>query len=120
MTTLQVSGTGAVVLGWRQEEERLLYSYVLSPTDLNRFYTMLMQLPFWETNTTRRSGKHEEMNIHIRVSDQEAGTWNGVQCWHNDLDQYATISALLLRLYKLIGSLSDQEIPKPEWVDTID
>ena len=42
MTTLQVSGTGAVVLGWRQDDDRLLYSYVLSNVDQMRFYTMLL------------------------------------------------------------------------------
>lgn len=119
MTTLQVSGTGAVVLGWRQDEDRLLYSYVLSNVDQVRFYTMLLDLPFWETNTTRRNGKDDEQNIHIRLSDQEAGTYNGIQCWHTDLDQHPVIGTLLFRLYKLIGGLSDNEIPRPTWVDDI-
>ena len=119
MTTLQVSGTGSIILGWRQDDERLLYSYVFSESDRARFYKMLLELPFWESATTRRSGKDGEMNIHMRLSDQKAGTWNGIQCWHTDLAQYTTVEHLCMRLRRLMESISDEQMPIPQWLDAL-
>lgn len=119
MTTLQVAGTGSIILGWRQDDERLLYSYVFSEADCARFYSMLLELPFWESATTRRSGKEDEMNIHMRLSDQKAGTWNGIQCWHTDLERYTVIQSLCVRLRRLMTSISDAELPMPQWLDAL-
>lgn len=121
MATLQVSGTGATLLGWRRDEdERLLYSFKLSGRDQHRFYQMLLDLPFWECTIQRRSARQEEMNIHLRLSDQKAGTWSGIQLWHEDVTQFNTLQTLMFRLYRFIASVSDDEIPTPEWVDDLE
>lgn len=121
MSTLQISGTGSTLLGWRrQEDERLLYSFKLSARDQRRFYEMLLDLPFWECTIQRRPARAGEMNIHLRLSDQKAGSWSGIQLWHEDISEYDLLQTLMFRIYRFIASASDDEIPTPEWVDDLE
>ena len=121
MTTLQVAGTGMTLLGWRRDDEdRLLYSFKLAARDQRRFYEMLLDLAFWECTIQRRPPRHGEMNIHMRLSDQRAGTWSGLQLWHEELADFPALQTLIYRLYRFIGSASEGEIPIPEWVDDLE
>lgn len=115
MLTLQLSGMGKILLGWRRDEERELFSVQLQHQDALKFYQMLVDLPFWELNPARRSRRHnDELNIHLRLSDLVKGTWGGVQFWVDDMQEYPMLRDLMYRINRLAMALSDGEIPAPD------
>ena len=115
MLTLQLSGMGKILLGWRRDEERELFSVQLQHQDALKFYRMLVDLPFWELTPARRSRRHnDELNIHLRLSDLVKGTWGGVQFWVDDMQEYPMLRDLMYRINRLSMALSDGEIPAPD------
>lgn len=117
MMTLQLSGAGKILLGWRRsEEERELFSVQLLERDWRRFYQMLVDHPFWECSPSRRKRRDDtEINIHMRVSDQAAGTWSGLQCWGEDLKEFPDLQELMYRISRFTLALSQGDIPSPDW-----
>lgn len=115
MLTLQLSGMGKVLLGWRRDDEKELFSVELHERDAMRFYQMLQDLPFWEANPARRTRRHdEEINIHLRLSDLMKGTWGGVQFWVDDMKDFPMLRDLMYRVNRLAMALSDGDIPAPD------
>lgn len=114
MLTLQVSGPGRILLGWRKDEDSELFSVQLLERDQLRFYQMLVELPFWESSPVRRARRDdEEYNIHIRLSDQLAGTWSGLQFWSYDVKEFPVLQDLLYRICKLTQAISQGDIALP-------
>lgn len=112
ITTLQISGSGWALVSWRSDDETDMYSYQLDPEALHRFYAMLLEEPFWRSNVKRRGRDEEidEVNVHLRLSDQTKGTCNGLQFWTGDLVEHGRLSHTLDRLARLIEVLTDGEI----------
>ena len=117
MLTLQVSGEGRLLLGWRRDDdEQELYSLKLQESDWSRFYELLLELPFWECNPARRTRRNDdELNVHIRLSDQVAGTWSGVQFWSQDMSEFSVLERLMHRIERITLAISGGEIPYPNW-----
>ena len=111
ITTLQVSGSGWALLSWRAVEEADMYNFQFDQDEIERFYQMLLDYPFWRANPARRSRRDGEVNVHLRLSDQIAGTCNGIQFWTGDVDEFATLRELMINVGQLIDHLSDGEIP---------
>jgi hypothetical protein len=112
MTTLQVSGTGWTLLGWRNDEDRRLVSVDLSWSDQERLYEILLQYPFWETSPARRDRRDNEKNIHLRFSDRDAATYSGVHFWNTEMDEFPELHGLMIWMSEFIQNLSDGDIPK--------
>jgi hypothetical protein len=89
-----------------------MYSYQLDGTALVRFYEMLLEEPFWRSNVKRRGRNEEieEVNVHLRLSDQTKGTCNGLQFWTGDLDEHTRLNHTIDRLERLISILTDGDI----------
>lgn len=115
MTTLQVSGTGLVLLGWKDGEDRTLFSVQLADDSHQRFYAMLQEHPFWHITPVRRTRQQDEMNVHLRLTDQGQATWSGLQFWHTDLDEFSALRELMLRLNRLIEAIAGDDIPRFDW-----
>lgn len=109
IVTLQLSGNGRLLLSWRQEDEddNMLWSVQLSDSDQKKFYKLLLTHPFWRTNPARRARRPDEINIHLRISDQHAGNQNAIQFWSNDLLHNPELSQLMVRLSRIMRTLSD-------------
>ena len=114
--TLQVSGSGWSLLSWRQGEDTDMYSFQLRDEEMKRLYEVCLEHPFWRASPKRRTRKDHEVNYHFRVSDQAAGTCNGIQFWSDDMEEYPVLSALVVRLLRLIELLSDEEIPTDDFL----
>ncbi len=112
ITTLQISGSGWALVSWRSEDETDMYSYQLDERALTRFYEMLLEHPFWRNNVKRRSRNEDidEVNVHMRLSDQTKGTCNGLQFWTGDLGEHERLGHTLDRIARLIHILTDGEI----------
>ncbi len=117
MLTLQISGQGKLLLGWRRDDdEQELYSVQLLEQDYLRFYEMLLELPFWECTPPRRTRRdNEELNVHARLSDQSAGTWSGVQFWAQDMKEFPVLRQLMYRIERITMAISQGDIPYPDW-----
>ena len=113
--TLQVSGSGWALLSWRQVDETDMYSFQLRDEDMMRLYEVCLEHPFWRASPKRRSRREHEINYHFRVSDQAAGTCNGIQFWSDDMDEFGVLRTLVDRLLRLIKLLSDDEIPTEQF-----
>ena len=111
ITTLQISGNGWALLSWRAEETADMYSYLLSAEELKKFYGVITEFPFWSANPKRRTRNGDEINVHVRISDQDAGTSNGIQFWSTDIADFPVLGRLLARIQKLNQVLSDDEVP---------
>ena len=114
--TLQVSGSGWALLSWRANDETDMYSFQLRNEDMKRLYEVCLEHPFWRASPKRRTRNEHEINYHFRVSDQAAGTCNGIQFWTDDMDEFPVLSALVERMLRLITLLSDDEIPTEQFV----
>lgn len=114
--TLQVSGSGWALLSWRQNDETDMYSFQLRDEDMKRLYEVCLEHPFWRASVKRRTRLDHEINYHFRVSDQAAGTCNGIQFWSDDMEDFPVLSALVERLLRLIKLLSDEEIPTDQFL----
>lgn len=111
MTTLQISASGWTLLSWRRGEEREMFSVDLSPDDHHAFYELVHEYPFWEASPTRRKREGDETNVHIRLSDRSAGTYNGVQFWEGDMETYPVLRELTARIVRLVRAISNDSIP---------
>lgn len=109
ITTLQISGSGWALVSWRADEDTDMYSYQLDEDALHRFYAMLLEEPFWRSNVKRRSRDEDldEVNVHLRLSDQTKGTCNGLQFWTGDLVEHERLSHTLDRLARIIDVLTE-------------
>lgn len=115
--TLQISGSGWVLLSWRASDTTDMYSFQLTDKDMQRLYTVLLEHPFWRATPKRRSRKEHETNFHFRLSDQAAGTCNGIQFWSDDTVEFPVLKHLLVRICRLIDILSEDEIPAAQFLD---
>ena len=121
MLTLQVSASGWVILGWRKEDDQILHSVQLPTRDQLRLYEVMLELPFWRASAPRRPRRDEdELNVHVRLADQVAGTWSGVQFWSQDLPSQPTLQAFMSRMHRLAGAIATPEFPLPPWGNTLD
>ncbi len=111
IVTLQVSGNGRTLLSWRKDEEddedNQLWSVQLSASDQIKFYKLLIAHPFWRENLARRARRANEINIHLRFSDQTAGNQNAIQVWSNDLASNPVLSQLMARISRIMRAVSD-------------
>ena len=115
MTTLQIAGEGWVLLSFKQGEERDLYSVQLTERDYMRVYEILLKHAFWSASPQRRPPEDDEVNIHLRLSDQHLGTWNGLQFWDGDMKEFPVLRELMYRLVRLIRAISKDGIDLPDW-----
>ena len=121
MLTLQVSATGWVILGWRLGDDQALHSVQLPTRDQMRLYQVMLELPFWSANPLRRPKRHDqELNVHIRLADQAAGTWTGVQFWSEDLPEHPTLQAFMQRISRLAQAIGSPDLPPPPWGGVLD
>lgn len=111
MTTLQINGTGWTLLGWRNDEDRAMFSVELTWPDQKRLYEILRDYPFWEASPARRDREGEETNVHLRISDRDAGTYSGVHFWDSEMDEFPVLWRLMDRLTELIQNVSGGDIP---------
>lgn len=111
MTTLQVNGSGWTLLGWRNDEDRHLYSVELTWPDQKRLYEILRDNPFWEADPARRDREGDEKNVHLRISDRDAGTYSGLHFWDSEMDSFPQLQRLMDRITELIQNISDGDIP---------
>ena len=111
MTTLQVNGTGWTLLGWRNDEDREMYSVELIWADQKRLYEILREYPFWEASPARRDRDGDETNVHLRISDREAGTYSGVHFWDTEMEEFPVLWRVTNRLTELIQNISGGDIP---------
>lgn len=111
LITLQISGVGNVLLSWSQSDDHdVLVSVQIGRQDLIKIHRLLLNYPFWATTMHRRPRRGEETHIHLRLSDQGAGTYNGVQFWSGDLVDVPVLQELMKRVLRIIVSLSDNAI----------
>lgn len=111
ITTLQLSGSGRALLSWRQDEGSNIFTYVMTHQEMKDFYALLHENPFWRQKPKRRASKEDEVNVHMKISDNDLGTYNGVQFWSDDLGEFPVLSKLVQQMEKLFSVLSDSEIP---------
>lgn len=111
ITTLQISGSGWALVGWRDEEDAEMFSHQLTDQDMRRIYGLIMRYPYWHTNPPKRERLAHESNVHIRISDQEKGISQGLQFFSDDMQQLPVLKDLMLRLNSLIQTLSEGAIP---------
>ena len=109
--TLQVSGLGQVLLSWRTSPEDVdLWTLEFTDEDYHQFLRLLMRYRFWTTKPPRRAREGEELNVHLRISAQDVGTYKGVQFWSGDLQEYRVLRRLVTPLSKLIQNISRDSI----------
>lgn len=109
--TLQISGKGRLLLSWRQDaEDSELWSLQLQDSDCHKLAMLFLEHPFWQASPLRRPRRAQETNIHLRICDQEAGTYNGLQFWSADMDEFPVLRDLMRRLGRLIRTVSEDEI----------
>lgn len=111
MTTLQVNGSGWTLLGWRNEENREMFSVELTWADQKRLYEILREHPFWESSPARRDREEGETNIHLRLSDRSNGTYSGLHFWDTEMEMFPVLWGLMDRVTELTQNISGGEIP---------
>ncbi len=109
--TLQVSGSGNALLSWRHDYENVdLWSLRFTDEDYHQFLRLFLTHRFWTLNPSRRDREGDELNVHLRVSAQDVGTYEGIQFWSDDMDEYRVLRKLITPLGKLIQNISHEEI----------
>lgn len=111
LTTLQIAGSGQTLLSWKNAEFNKLFSVQLSETDHVKFYKILRAHPFWDATPARRAGNPDEASIHLRFSDQAAGTHGSLQFWNDDIADFPVLAPLMRSLLGLIHHIAQDEIP---------
>jgi hypothetical protein len=111
LTTLQVAGSGGTLLSWRGGDDNKLFSVQLSQSDLVKLYKILRANPFWDASPARRPGRDGEVNIHVRLADQAAGTHGSMQFWDGDIDEFPVLGRLMQPLINLMRLIAQDEIP---------
>lgn len=117
MTTLQISGSGYTLLSWKQAGESELFHVELSADDMEKFYGILVEHPFWDASPTRRKRQEGETNVHLRFADQGKGLYSMVQFWSGDIEEYPVLGRLLDRVIHVIRVVSEDSIPYMELPD---
>lgn len=111
IVTLQVSGSGNVLLSWRQGPDDVdLWTLQFTDEDYYQFIRLFMTYPFWTSNPPRRSREEGETNIHVRISAQDIGTYQGAQFWTYDMEEFPILQKLLIPLTKLVQMISRDAI----------
>ncbi|MGM0555418.1 MAG: hypothetical protein ACQEVA_03470 [Myxococcota bacterium] len=118
MTTLQISGSGYTLLSWKQTGESELFHVELSADDMEKFYGILVEHPFWDASPTRRKRQEGETNVHMRFADQGKGLYSMVQFWSDDIEKFPVLGRLLDRVIHVIRVVSEDSIPYLELPDT--
>ncbi len=113
--TLQISGTGWVLLSHRpqgqlDDAEDEIYSVYLATRDVRAFVRVLMEQPFWEFDVSRWEREEHETNIHIRLADTGKGFAWGAQFWSNELQRQTTIRSLMSTLNLIVKTVSDSNL----------
>ena len=110
--TFQVSGSGKALLSWRREDDDVdLWTLQFSDEDYHQFVRLLMTHRFWTASPPRRGrDEDDEINIHLRLSAQDIGTYKGVQFWNSEVHDYQVLRKVMEPLCKLIQSISYDEI----------
>lgn len=113
--TLQVSGSGNLLLSWRTSPDDVeLWTLQFTDADYDQFIRLFLSYPFWKHAPARRGREEGETNIHLRISAQDVGTYQGAQFWSGDLEQSRTLRTLVTPLCKLIINISRDEISPDE------
>ncbi len=113
--TLQVSGSGKVLLSWRTSPEDVeLWSLQFTEEDYRQFIRLFLTYPYWNHAPPRRGRDDDETNIHLRISAQDVGTYQGAQFWSGDLEQNRMLRMLVTPLCKLIQNISRDTISEAE------
>ncbi|GEM_PF-2370346 len=113
MTTLQMSGNGWTLLGWRnlEDDAQCLHSIQMSWKDQKHLFELLLEYPFWEASPARRDREGEEKNVHLRLSDRDRGTYSGVHFWDTEMSTFPDLKFLMWDLCQLIQNISEGDIP---------
>lgn len=109
LTTLQVAGSGGTLLSWRRGEESLLFSVQLANEDHVNLFRLLRASPFWDASPARRAPEEGDSNIHLRFSDQAAGTHGALQFWDSDMDEFPVLARLMKPLIKLMRVIAEDD-----------
>lgn len=113
--TMQVSGSGQVLLSWRQSADDVdLWTLEFTDEDYHQFIRLFMTYRFWTLNPTRRGPEDDETNVHLRVSAQDVGTYKGIQFWSGDMEEYRLLRKLVTPLCKLIVNISRDSITESD------
>lgn len=116
MVTLQLSGSGKALLSWRHDFEDVdLWTTQFTDEDYHQFIRLFLTHRFWTVSPSRRDREGDEINVHLRVSAQDIGTYQGVQFWSDDLDKYRVLRKLITPLGKLMQNISHYEISDEEF-----
>ncbi|QED26492.1 hypothetical protein FRD01_04365 [Microvenator marinus] len=107
ITTLQISGSGWALVGWRDGDDAEMFSHQLSDADMRKIYGLLMRFPFWTASPRKREREENELNIHVRISDQEKGISHGIQFYSDDAEEFPILKDLMQRIDSLISALSE-------------
>ncbi len=109
--TFQVSGSGQALLSWRHSPDDVdLWTLQFTEQDYHQFIRLFMTYPFWTVTPPRRTREEGEINVHIRVSAQDVGTYQGIQFWSGHLDDYRVLRKLVTPLCKLMQNISYETI----------
>lgn len=109
--TFQLSGSGQALLSWRQGTDDIdLWTLQFTEQDYHQFIRLFLTYPFWTVNPPRRDREEDEINVHLRVSAQDVGTYKGLQFWSGDTDEYRVLGKLIVPLCKLIQNISHDTI----------
>lgn len=109
--TLQISGSGQVLLSWRHDYDDVdLWTLEFTDEDYHQFIRLFMTHRFWTASPSRRKREDGETNVHLRVSAQDVGTYEGIQFWSDDMDNYRVLRKLITPLGKLIQNISRDTI----------
>ncbi len=118
--TFQLSGSGQVLLSWRQGPEEVdLWTLQFTDEDYHQFIRLFLTYPFWKTSPPRRGREDDELNVHVRISAQDVGTYQGVQFWSGDLDEYRMLRKLIVPLCKLIQNVSHDTITDDDFKELL-
>jgi hypothetical protein len=114
VTTLQMSGTGWTLVGYRSRQpdkpDDRLYSVYLSARDLRAFARALLKHPFWELDNSRQDRRPHETNIHLRVADtSKAFAWS-MQLWSGERERQLHLRELLKILNIIIETTGESQV----------
>ncbi|MEL6180343.1 MAG: hypothetical protein AAFS10_15380 [Myxococcota bacterium] len=114
MTTLQISGTGWVLISHRAQEvsagDSELYSRYLSTRDLRAFIQVLQKHPFWDLDDARWEPEDDETNIHFRLMDTSQGFAWDTQIWSAERERQSDLHELLKVVDLILHTVSERSI----------
>lgn len=111
VTTLQISGTGWVLVSHRPhgaaDFEDQLYSCYMSTRDLRAVVTVVLENPFWDLDTSRWDPEGEETNVHMRLMDTGRGFAWDTQIWSGERKRQGHFDRLLRTLELIVDTASE-------------